>query len=101
MKPNQAGDTHRVLGRLSGPYIKSDIKGICTALQGIYGNWGKKCVMKIQYAACISVKLLGMSYVAFFTGAYAAPVELKRCCRKRYNVLKIIERKISKIKWKN
>lgn len=44
--------------------------------------------------------MLGMSYVAFFTGAYAAPVEPKRCCRKRYNVLKRIERKISKNKRK-
>lgn len=69
MKPNQAGDAHKVLGRLSRPYIKSDIKGICTVLQGIYGNWGKRCVMKIQYAACYqSVKLLGMSYV-LSTGA--------------------------------
>lgn len=64
MQPNQAGDAHRALERLSRPYIKSDIKEICTVLQRIYGNWGKRCVMKIQYAACYqSVKLLGMSYV--------------------------------------
>lgn len=64
MKPSQARDAHRVLERLSRPYIKSDIKGICTVLQGIYGNWGKRWVMKIQYAACYqSVKLLGLSCV--------------------------------------
>lgn len=57
MKPNQAGDAHRVLGRLSRPYIKSDIKGICTVLQGIYGNWGKRCAMNIQDAPCYQCQI--------------------------------------------
>lgn len=90
MKPNQVGDAHRILGRLSRPHIKSDIREICTVLQGIYGNWGKSCVMEIQYAACHQCQIAWHELCAFFRGAYAAPVKLKRCCSKRYNVLKKI-----------